>query len=153
MYVNFNQLNTFSPQKYEAPPFVLWCKLEVVRSCTLFQCSLLFMSKVMSGTVSTLDLTGFISANIHQVVLCFLQTRVKKLTFFKIKKWIIKVNQSKSTHIIFALCNQTSPTVQLVSAGLPQKNEMKYLGMYPDRRVTWAKHIKTKRKQLNLKTK
>jgi hypothetical protein len=35
----------------------------------------------------------------------------------------------------------------------PQKNEVKYLGMYLDRRVTWAKHIKTKRKQLNLKAK
>jgi hypothetical protein len=36
---------------------------------------------------------------------------------------------------------------------LPQKNEVKYLGMHLDRRLTWAKHIKTKRKQLNLKAK
>jgi hypothetical protein len=36
---------------------------------------------------------------------------------------------------------------------LPQKNKVKYLGMHPDRRLTWAKHIKTKRKQLNLKAK
>jgi hypothetical protein len=38
-------------------------------------------------------------------------------------------------------------------ADLPQKNEGKYLGMYLDRRMTWAEHIKTKRKQLNLKAK
>jgi hypothetical protein len=39
------------------------------------------------------------------------------------------------------------------SVDLPQKNEVKYLGMHLDRRLTWAKHIKTKRKQLNLKAK
>jgi hypothetical protein len=36
---------------------------------------------------------------------------------------------------------------------LPQKNEVKCLGMHLDRRLTWAKHIKSKRKQLNLKAK
>jgi hypothetical protein len=30
---------------------------------------------------------------------------------------------------------------------------VKYLDMHLDRRLTWAKHIKTKRKQLNLKAK
>jgi hypothetical protein len=34
---------------------------------------------------------------------------------------------------------------------LAQKNEVKYLGMHLDRRLTWAKNIKSKRKQLNLK--
>jgi hypothetical protein len=35
---------------------------------------------------------------------------------------------------------------------LPQKNEMKYLGMHLDRRLTRAKHIKSKRKQTQLKS-
>jgi hypothetical protein len=37
------------------------------------------------------------------------------------------------------------------NVALPQVNEVKYLGMLLDRRLTWAKHIKMKRKQLNLK--
>jgi hypothetical protein len=34
---------------------------------------------------------------------------------------------------------------------LPQKNEVEYLGMHLVKTMTWAKHIKTKRKQLNQK--
>jgi hypothetical protein len=34
---------------------------------------------------------------------------------------------------------------------LPQKNEVKCLGMHLHRRLTWAKHIKTKKKDLNQK--
>jgi hypothetical protein len=43
--------------------------------------------------------------------------------------------------------------MQMGSVDLPQKNEVKYLAMHLDRRLTWAKHIKPKRKQLNLKAK
>jgi hypothetical protein len=45
------------------------------------------------------------------------------------KKWTIKINQSKSTHITFTLRNQTCPTVQMGNVDLPQENEVKYLGM------------------------
>jgi hypothetical protein len=41
----------------------------------------------------------------------------------------------------------------MVSVDLPQKNEVKYLGIHPDRRLTWTKHIKTKRKQINQRAK
>jgi hypothetical protein len=59
------------------------------------------------------------------------------------KKRRIKINQSKPTHITFTLRNQTCPTVQMGNVALPQKNEVKYLGVHLDRRLTWAKHIKT----------
>jgi hypothetical protein len=42
------------------------------------------------------------------------------------KKWRIKINQSKSMHISFTLCNQTFPTVQMGNVDLPHKNEVKY---------------------------
>jgi hypothetical protein len=77
-----------------------------------------------------------------------LQATINKIDNW-VKKWRIKINQSKSTHTTFTLCNQTCKTVQMGSVDLPQKNEVKYLGMHLERRLTWTKHIKTKRKQLN----
>jgi len=42
------------------------------------------------------------------------------------------------------------PTCQ-INEYLPQADELKYLGIHLDRRLTWCKHITTKRKQLDLK--
>jgi hypothetical protein len=69
------------------------------------------------------------------------------------KKWRIKTNQSKSPHIAFILRNQTYRTMQRIKVGVLQKNEVKYLGMHLDRRPTWAKRIKSERKQFNQKAK
>jgi hypothetical protein len=81
-----------------------------------------------------------------------LQDTINKIDEW-VKKWRIKINQSKSTHITITLRNQTCPTVQMGSFDIPQKNEAKYLGMHLERRLTLAKHIKTKRKQLKHKAK
>jgi len=45
----------------------------------------------------------------------------------------------------------TCPPVKLNNDHLPQAGEVKYLGIHLDRRLTWHKHITTKRKQLDLK--
>ena len=45
----------------------------------------------------------------------------------------------------------TCPSVKLNNEHLPQADEVKYLGIHLDRRLTWRKHITTKRKQLDLK--
>jgi hypothetical protein len=81
-----------------------------------------------------------------------LQATINKIDAW-VKKWRIKTNQRKSKHITTTLRNQTCPTVQMGNVDLTQKSEVKYLGMHLDRILTWEKHIKPKRKQLNLKAK
>jgi hypothetical protein len=80
-----------------------------------------------------------------------LQVTINKINDWA-EKWRIKINQSKSTHITFTLRNKNYPTVQLGSVDLSQINEVKYLGIRLDRRLTWAKLIKTinqKEKQMH----
>jgi hypothetical protein len=81
-----------------------------------------------------------------------LQATINKIDGWA-KKWRIKINQSKSTHVTPTLRNQTCPTVEIGNIDLSQENGVKCLGTHLDRRLTWAKHFKTKRNQLNLKAK
>lgn len=64
--------------------------------------------------------------------------------------WRIKVNHNKSIHITFTLRKETCPVVTLNQISLPQKTEVKYLGLHLDRRLTWAKHVWCKRLQLGM---
>jgi hypothetical protein len=63
-------------------------------------------------------------------------------TLNKIEDWAkkrrIKIDQSKSTRITFILRNKTCPTVEMDNVDLPQKNDVKYLGMHFERKLTWA---------------
>jgi hypothetical protein len=62
----------------------------------------------------------------------------------------MKVNESKSTHVIFTTQHATCPAVKINDVQLPQSDEVKYFGLQLDRRLTWHKHIFTKREQLVL---
>jgi len=67
-----------------------------------------------------------------------------------LKRWRIKANENKSTHITFSLKRETCPAVTLNGQHIPQRETAKYLGIHLDRRLTWQKHVFTKRKQLGL---
>ncbi|GBP81063.1 Probable RNA-directed DNA polymerase from transposon BS [Eumeta japonica] len=64
-------------------------------------------------------------------------------------KWRIRVNQGNSVHVTFTLRRETCPPIKLHNEEIPQSEDAKYLGMHLDRRLTWRKHIWTKRKQLD----
>jgi len=67
-----------------------------------------------------------------------------------LRRWRIKANENKSTHITFSLKRETCPAVTLNGQYIPQRETAKYLAIHLDRRLTWQKHICTKRKQLRL---
>lgn len=67
------------------------------------------------------------------------------------RKWRIKVNEAKSNHVTFTMRRGTCPPIQMNNQDIPQTDEVKYLGIYLDKRLTWRKHIWTKRKQLGMK--
>jgi hypothetical protein len=67
-----------------------------------------------------------------------------------LKRWRKKANETKSTHVTYITRRATCPPVKINNVQLPQSDEVKYLGLHLDRRLTWHKHIFTKRKQLGL---
>jgi hypothetical protein len=62
----------------------------------------------------------------------------------------MKANETKSTHVTFTTRRATCFPVQINDIELPQSDEVKNLGFHLDRRLTWHKHIFTKKKQLGL---
>jgi len=67
-----------------------------------------------------------------------------------LKRWHMKANKIKSIHITFSLKRETCPAVILNGQHMPQTETAKYLSIHLDCRLTWQKHIFTKRKQLGL---
>jgi hypothetical protein len=55
-----------------------------------------------------------------------------------------------SVGITYTTRRETCPPVQINSVHLPQQEDVMYLGLHLDRRLTWRKHIFTKRKQLGM---
>jgi hypothetical protein len=79
-----------------------------------------------------------------------LQTNLNEIQLW-LKKWRMTVNETKSVQVTFTLRKNTCPPVQLNNKQLTQPDEVKYLGIHLDRKLTWRKYMSTKRKQLDLK--
>lgn len=67
-----------------------------------------------------------------------------------LKQWRLRANERKSVQVTFTLNHETCPPVKLNNAEIPQQGYVKYLGIYLDKRLIWKKHIKTKRKALDI---
>lgn len=68
-----------------------------------------------------------------------------------LRLWRIRANHTKSTHVTFTLKKGDCPPLTLNGERIPHADSAKYLGMHLDRKLTWQKHIWSKRKQLDLK--
>jgi hypothetical protein len=68
------------------------------------------------------------------------------------RKWRLKINETKSSHITFTLRRGHCPPVYINQTVVPQAKTVKYLGLHYDKRLTWKNHVAMKRKQLDLKT-
>jgi hypothetical protein len=67
-----------------------------------------------------------------------------------LKTWLMKANETKSTHVTFISRRATYPPVHINDVQLPKSDDVKYLELHLDRRLNWHKHIFTTRKQLGL---
>lgn len=102
-------------------------------------------------TATFADDTAILASHVDPVIASSILQRNLNMVQHWLKKWKIKVNETKSNHITFSMRRVNCPPVTLNSQTVPQTDEVKYLGIHLDRRLTWKKHIKTKRTQLGLK--
>lgn len=63
--------------------------------------------------------------------------------------WRFKINQSKSIHTTFTLRLAPFDDVFIYVTLIPSAQNIKYLGLTLDKRLTWAQHIKSKKVNLN----
>jgi hypothetical protein len=54
--------------------------------------------------------------------------------------------------VTFTTRSVNCPQVNINDIKIPVQTEAKYLGLHLDQNLTWQKHVKTKRQQLNFKT-
>ena len=67
------------------------------------------------------------------------------------QKWKIKINASKSTHIIFTTRHVANTQITINNETISTTNNVKYLRMHLNKRMAWKVHITAKRKQVDLK--
>lgn len=80
----------------------------------------------------------------------FVQDHLEKYSAW-CEKWKMRPNPEKSTQITFTLNKFDCPNIKLGENYLPCSDSTKYLGLHIDRRLTFAEHIKMKRKQADLR--
>lgn len=81
-----------------------------------------------------------------------LQDALNKINQWTID-WKIKLNETKSNHVTFAL-RQTNSNLRISLNGIniPQAESAIYLGLHLDNKLNWKHHVKQKAQQIKLKS-
>ena len=67
------------------------------------------------------------------------------------KRWKIKINENKSTHVTFTLRKSVCTPVSFNNILIPSSDEVKYQGLIFNKHLNWSLHLKQKRKSMNSK--
>jgi hypothetical protein len=96
-------------------------------------------SNIVTGTFA--DDTAILASH-HNITIAasYIQKHLHQLQLW-MTKWRVKVNEDKSTHIIFQLKHGDSPTVRINNIVIPQKNTVRYLGIHLDDKLRWREHL------------
>jgi hypothetical protein len=81
-----------------------------------------------------------------------LQDHLDQLAIW-LKKWRIRINETKSLHVTFTMRKGQCPAVHINNTEIPQSSTVRYLGLHLDSRLTWKQHIAKKRRQIDQKVK
>jgi len=79
-----------------------------------------------------------------------LQAAITKVQSW-IRKWRIKLNETKSVHIDFTNKRIEHKPININNQVVPYENTAKYLGMTLDAKLRWKPHVKKKQEELTLK--
>jgi hypothetical protein len=109
--------------------------------------------KVENVTIATFaDDTAILSVDSDVMKATSKLQRANDQIFHWTKKWKIKLNETKSIHIIFTNRKVAGPpSVNLDGVVVPYENTAKYLGMTLDAKLKWKAHVEKKRAELGLK--
>jgi hypothetical protein len=69
-----------------------------------------------------------------------LQDHLHKIEIW-FRKWKMKINEKKSSHITFSFRQRQCPPVYINQTIVPHAETVKYLGLHFDQRQTWKDHI------------
>lgn len=114
----------------------------------LFTSDLPTSKLITTGTFAD-DTAILASHNDPEMASAILQDGLDSISSW-LKKWRIKANETKSINVTFSLRRGPCPPVKLNNMEIPQADHVRYLGLHLDKRLTWQKHIFTKRKQLGM---